>query len=615
MYAISRGEDREFISEAINHVTYYKEGIFSTRPVVSHSTIPHSRNIMPIVLKYLTPTIYNVTMVDGNILSPFHHQNRHFYKYRVRWYSDQVAEIRFRPRTDNTQLVKGNVLVQTSTGRIIRATIHGEYDMNRFDLKIRMGYDGIKSLLPLECEMNATFKFLGNKIENKYVATYHLDSLSLQEDSIPLQEDSIKPKDRLRFIEAHRPEPLSPQEKNILQAYSEELLSATAKDSVLHKKSWTQRILWDRIGNHLVNRIKSNWGSDAQGYLHIKPILNPFYLGYSDSKGVIYKFDMRLNYRFSDRYRFSSRTKISYSFKQHRFFYHIPLSITLSKSKNRYLNMELGNSNLIQNGEINQDVQDILGIAAYDSLHKTTLSFYNVHFKGFLNYSINKHFGFQTGLLVRHRKAYNPTFFKNLGITTSYKTTAPFIELQFSPSFLKESIITANYERSIKGVMNSNMSYERWEFDGQYRHQLPAMRSIQTRIGYGFYTARGSNGYFYDYENFRENNLEGGWNDDWSGEFELLNSDWYNQSDYYFRCNLTYESPLLFAAWIPLVGHFVENERLYIGTMGVKNIKPYTEIGYGVTTRLFSMGIFASFKEHHYERFGVKFGFELFSKW
>ena len=33
MYAISRGKDREFISEAINHVTYYKEGIFSTRPL------------------------------------------------------------------------------------------------------------------------------------------------------------------------------------------------------------------------------------------------------------------------------------------------------------------------------------------------------------------------------------------------------------------------------------------------------------------------------------------------------------------------------------------------------------------------------------------------------
>ena len=109
--------------------------------------------------------------------------------------------------------------------------------------------------------------------------------------------------------------------------------------------------------------------------------------------------------------------------------------------------------------------------------------------------------------------------------------------------------------------------------------------------------------------------MPGGWDDDWSGDFQLLNSEWYNESSYYVRGNLSYETPLLAGSWLPLIGHYIEKERLYFSALSIDNTRPYTEIGYGFTTRFVSIGLFASFLSTHYEGFGSKFTFELFRRW
>ncbi|MFC2713867.1 MAG: DUF5686 family protein [Segatella salivae] len=134
------------------------------------------------------------------------------------------------------------------------------------------------------------------------------------------------------------------------------------------------------------------------------------------------------------------------------------------------------------------------------------------------------------------------------------------------------------------------------------------------RIGTGFYTRRHRHAYFLNYENFKENNIPGGWNDDWSGEFELLRSENYNTSDYYVRANFTYESPLLLLSWLPFVGHYMETERVYISALDVRNTHPYLELGYGFTSRVVSVGFFVSNGKHN-RSIGCKFGFELFRHW
>ena len=76
--------------------------------------------------------------------------------------------------------------------------------------------------------------------------------------------------------------------------------------------------------------------------------------------------------------------------------------------------------------------------------------------------------------------------------------------------------VTADYERSIKGFMGSNIPYERIEADAKGIFYASRRKLYSARLGAGFYTMRGSHWYFIDYSNFNDNYIPGGWNDDWS---------------------------------------------------------------------------------------------------
>lgn len=121
------------------------------------------------------------------------------------------------------------------------------------------------------------------------------------------------------------------------------------------------------------------------------------------------------------------------------------------------------------------------------------------------------------------------------------------------------------------------------------------------RAGYGFYTNRGDN-YFLDYANFRDNNLPEGWDDDWSGNFQLLDAHIYNESAYYMRANVSYESPMLFATWLPYFGKYIEKERFYVSSVLLEKTRPYYEVGYGFTNRYISVGLFAETSTTHVSR-------------
>ena len=118
-----------------------------------------------------------------------------------------------------------------------------------------------------------------------------------------------------------------------------------------------------------------------------------------------------------------------------------------------------------------------------------------------------------------------------------------------------------------------------------------------------------------DFANFRDNNLPDGWEDDWTGDFQLLDSRLYNESQYYIRGNLSFETPLLCGYLVPIVGRYVERERIYLSSLSIAHTRLYSELGYSFTCRFFSMGVFASFMNTEYQDLGAKFTFELFRRW
>lgn len=614
-YVLSKGKQREFITETYVRLNVHGHNDVDIKPLFRLTTIPHRRRTMYNFEKYLTPTIYEETIVNNTILSPFHPNNFRFYKYTIKPLQGDTVEIRFRSKRRNTQLVRGSAMVDRLTGRIISCNYRGEYDMIRSWVSLEMGERGYRSLFPNKCEALFRFSFLGNNISAHYNANYGLPQVL--PDSILNKQGK---EDIANLMSAVRPDTLIDYEQDI---YRQKLTADIEKkmrdeaDTVRHKKSgWVKNILWDVVGDNVLNRVKMRFGQRSQGYIRVNPILNPLYMGYSDRKGFVYKFNLHAEYQINEKQELSARFKGGYSFRQEQFYFRLPVFYYMSRRKNRYFKFEIGNGNRISNNRISHDMN--INAPFDGSLQLLNPEVFN-EFKQtdsrlVLNYDFSSKIGIQVGALYQKWKAVNPYAFHIIGWQASYSSFAPVFELQYRPIGWEGPILTIDYDRGIKGVMNSNTEYERYEFNAEYIHKINRLQSLQMRIGSGLYTNKGRNAYFLNYENFRENNIPGGWNDDWSGEFELLRSVNYNTSDYYVRANLTYESPLLILSWLPWIGHYMEMERVYVSALDVRNAHPYMELGYGFTTRLFSMGLFVSNGKGN-RTIGCKFGFELFRHW
>lgn len=611
VYAIAHRKQREYVGETYHRVTMRRFHDSRVETLLRTTTVPHRHSTMTNVAKYLRPEIYDETVIEDYLLSPFHRNNRNFYRYRTDTLKEGTVHLTFTPRRKSTQLVSGDAIVNPATGQVLKCSFAGEYDMVDFRITLYMGRKGIMSLIPERCELQTLFRFIRSKITGRYVAYYNLPQVLT--DSIAHEDDYAK----MCFV---RPDTI---DRRTQQIYGDMVARRRKRDSLRaaqsegrHGKSWTQTVLWDAIGDNVLNRIKTNFGLNNQGYVRVNPILNPLYMGYDHRRGFTYKFDVRFSYQFTPNSEVSARLKAGYAFKQHQFYYRVPIFYYFNKRRNGYLKLEVGNGNHIRHQSVRESVEQLhpdttgMHLPDFDLLNE----FRHNDLRLVFNYELSDRWGFQIGSLYQRREAINREAFHQLGITATYQSFSPILQLQYRPWGWRGPIFTADYDRSIKGIFNSNTAYERIELNAEYIHRFNQLRALKMRAGSGFYTWKDRKAYFLNYENFQENNIPGGWNDDWSGEFELLRSETYNNSEYYVRANVTYESPLLVLSRLPLVGHFMEMERIYLSALDVKANHPYVELGYGFTTRLFSCGLFVSNGRGN-RVFGCKVGFELFRHW
>lgn len=602
MYAISRG-NREYAGESYSTI-YIKDNVVkeSTRQL-NTGTIPRYKNTMTTMLKYLLPDIYNVTILDNQILSPFNKHNLNLYRYDITLLTNNRAEIVFRPKRYNTQLISGSAIVDRVSGRVIKIGFNGEYDMVNFHVNAEMGKYGLRSLLPKTCDIDATFHFIGNKIKASYHSVY--DNPIFLPDSIVNSHDS-------KLMAEVRPTPLPESIKQVYQK-NDSIKAKTDTVKVKKEESKWKKILWNSFGDYVINRTKGNFGTKDQGAFRISPILNPLYLSYSGRRGVTYKLKLNGSYKFSLNRDISIEFKAGYSFKQNQFYFNIPIRFNFNKRRNGYIGLDIGNGNRITNSSIVDQIKhESLDSIDWDKLELDYFKDFYVKFM--VNYDLSNKWSVKPGMIYHRRSAVNEVGFVAANRPTTYYSFAPSLEIQFRPSGWSGPIITADYERGVR-IGSADMDYERFEFDVSWKKNFYSLRSMSLRLGSGFYTSKSRNSYFLDYTNFRDENIPGGWNDDWTGEFQLLNSNWYNVSEYYVRTNATYESPLMVFSRIPYIGRLMEMERIYINVLFVDHLHPYVEYGYGFTNRFFSMGFFMATRNKDFDGVGFRFGFELFRDW
>ena len=599
-------DPREYIRESYSTAKFKDVHNFDVNSQVLTGTVRHNHMAMPTLVDFMTPDIYDMAFYEGHVLSPFNKHNRRYYRYTQISLMNGATRIDFRPKLYNTQLLNGYAIVETETGRILRTVLNGEFDMITFRTEITQNEKEGRTLMPAKCNTAATFRFLGNRITVLFNAYYNCPT------TLP---DSITSISSRELMDSIRPIPLNRLDKAIYEAYDKEREAsdlAAAADTVPHKPNLWKKIFWDTIGETLVTPIDAQTKSGG-AYFRISPIINPLYVSYSGSRGFRYKMKFRSLFRFSQHRYLNIEPTIGYNFKQNQLYFTIPVQMVYNPKRNGYAEIIYGNGNRISNGT----VMDAINEAHHDSIDFTNTDidqFYDNYLRLYNNIMVFDWLDIETGILVHQRKAVNLEVMHQYGVPDEFRSFAPILGIKLQPWLNKGPLFAIDWERSIKGVNGSNLEYDRWEFDAQWKYRIPGLRLLNMRAGAGFYTKKTTD-YFLDFANFHDENLPEGWDDDWSGNFQLLSGREYNESNYYIRANLSYESPLLFATWIPYLGKYIEKERFYFSGVLLEHSKPYFELGYGFTNRYISVGAFTSFRNRHFAEFGIQFDFEIFKRW
>lgn len=600
MYVMAKDE-REYLRESYNRLTYKSQHEVDITSQVLSGTIRHNRRAMPTLKDLMIPNIYDALLYDGHILSPFNRHNRRHYKFSQSVLGDGTTRLDFRPKFYNTQLINGYAIVDSESGHIIRTVMNGEFDMISFRTEIFQSDEDWPLPTPKRCTTAATFKFLGNRISAVLDGYFNCDKeLS---DTLGFVSDRA-------MMDTLRPTPLTETDRRIYDAYDlKHQPDTVVVDTTPQKENLLKKIFWDTIGESLVTPISAE---SENASFRISPLIDPLQLSWSDTRGFRYKINLRSRYTFSPHRYLTFNPRIGYNFKFREFYFTMPLRMTYNPKRNGFAEIVYGNGNRISNGQVAETINHEHG----DTLNFNTRDidkFTDYELRVFNNIMVFDWLDVEAGFNFHQRVAINKDFMRQYGMPTEYRSFAPMIGLKITP-WKSGPVISIDWERAITGVNKSDIKYERWEFDGSWKYKLPGLRVINMRTGAGFYGHKNQN-YFVDYSNFRDNNLPEGWEDEWSGSFELLRSQVYNESNFYYRANVSYDSPMMIGSWVPYLGKYIERERFYLGTAIVERSRPYFELGYSFTNRYISIGVFTGFKGSKYQEIGFDFEYELFRRW
>ncbi len=654
LFRTDRNTNR-YIVETYSELHYTAPNIYD-RKIKSYTGTLRDARYMPGITDYFSINIYAPYMLGEKLLSPLAPNSHRYYRYAI----DSVScdsmrrleyHIRFIPRNKSLQLVEGEMTVTEGAWSVRHICFKGKSELLQFACRIRMGEIGSDTeYLPVENETDASFAFAFNVMDGYYKAYISYNDIRHRDNTPP---DSLTRKnynlsasfslqcDRQAYtrdfqrFDTLRPEPLSPLEQNIYVRHTRQ------KDSVQHNKyespQWQRRRLWLSVGDFLLTDNK--WKLTDNAMLRSSPFINPLFLTYSKSNGLSYKQDFKLNTVLRNQQSLHSRIRLGYNFTHKEFYWSASGEYQYLPERLGRLSVHVGNGNRIGSSAIIDELKKFPSDSLID-FNKLNLDLFLD-----LNVEVNNRIEITNGLLldlglVFHRRtpAKHPDdSFRSINLPADiaeglqvnvrpeYNSFAPRIRLEWTPkryyymngrqkTYLRSRFPTfiIDYERGLKGVFRSTGVYERIEFDMQHQVRTGLLSRLYYRMGFGMFTNQKET-YFVDFVNFRKNNLPGGWNDDIGGVFQALNGRWYNASPYYVRGHVTYEAPFLLLRHLMKYTNHVQHERLYLNLLTMDRLGPYFELGYGIGTFVFDMGIFLSLEKFNNVGFGYKFTFELFN--
>lgn len=652
MFRLEKGVD-DYIMESISEMHYTAPDIYNRKVKAVSSTFRRDKGQLTDLTDFFNMNVYSSSLMTDKLLSPLDRESRKYYNYHL----DSIAgppdnlryKLRITPKYKGTQLVSGFIWVSDQIWSIREIYLEGAYDMVEFKMHTLMGNEGDEEFLPVHQGVNLNFKFMGNHLEMKTSARMKYNKIHFYTGQERRKSQKKHHHDLTEFYELTcdtsklitdkeefarmRPYRLTREEDSLyVQCAQRKQEAAHRKEEVTKKEKAS--VFFGQLGDMLISSYNVNL-SDF-GSVKCSPLINPVMLSYSHSRGVSYKQRFKYNKLFKDGKLLRITPQVGFNFTRKELYVKTDAEFQYLPQKLGAIEVSVGNGNRIYSSVV------------LDKLKETpdsTFNFKNVELDYFKDVYLNVFHTIEpvNGLLVKAGVSMHWRYLgsdlkpkvagslsyedilKLKGIRSHYNSFAPRLRIEWTPhqyyymngnrkmnvgSTLPTFIL--DYEKGLKGVLGSTDAHERWEFDVQQKIKLSGIRTLAYRLGGGMFT-RMDNVYFVDFVNFSRSNLPEGWNDEIGGTFQLLDRRWYNSSRQYWRGHVSYESPFILLRplnrWLGMIQH----ERLYGGLLFMPHLNPYVEVGYGIGTHVFDVGVFVSSMNGKYDAVGFKFTFELFN--
>lgn len=657
MFRLEKGIN-DYIIESYSEMHYTAPDIYDRKVKAISSTFPRHRGELTDLTDFLNTNIYSSSIMSDKLLSPLDKKSSKYYTYLldtiVKEENSQKIKIRVIPKFKGTQLVSGYVWVSDEIWTIREVYFEGKFDMIEFKLRNIMGEEGDEEFLPIRLSLDINFKFMGNHLEMNADAWVKYNMVefykggerrkSQKKHSHNLTEfyqltmDSTQMLTSRDFMDNIRPIPLTNDEILLYQyqlARSRDF-SWITEDLTDKREEKRSEEFWGQLGDMLVGSYNVNISNI--GSVKCSPLINPVMLDYSHSRGVSYRQRFKYNRLFNTGRLLRIVPQVGYNFTKKELYVKGDLEFQYWPEKLGEIEINVGNGNRIYSSVV---------LDKLNALQDTTLNFHDMELDYFKDIYLNVFHNLEpvNGLMIklgasvhwRHLMNKNKLKLKDfmtqagggmlqdLDIRSDYNSFAPRIRIEWTPGLyyymngrrkmnVGSSMPTfiLDYERGLKGIFNSNDEHERLELEIQHKIKLNQIRTFSYRAGIGAFTKM-DNVYFVDFVNFKRSNIPDDWNDEIGGTFHLLDRHWYNSSTQYLRGNVTYESPFIllrpFNRWLGMI----QQERLYGGILFMPHLNPYVEVGYGIGTHIFDVGVFVSSMNEKFDTVGFKFTFELFN--
>lgn len=673
MFRLERGTN-DYLSEAELKIQFRPPGETDCKVQAFHTTARYLPSSRITQMGRFNFEIYSTRLFADRILNPLHRRNRRFYRYRYHYASrldtSTVAHIEITPRFANSQLVEhGEVEIDTHTGGVRKFRFSFIHQMQHFTISGQTGKGFYDRVLPVRLRILSNFRLLGNRVSEVYdvQATHRFACPSTFDSPLHAPLD-LTSRCLLRIDTAHivtdrqyfdsiRPFPLRQMEADIYRRQdSLHALRLTQRDSGLAAPKHVTADSTDGKASDLPATItlheaaspslkqrSRNWndllldshrfsiGQKQAFKLRLPAVITPSMVQWSGSKGLSLQTRIALTAtlnRLDGELQLAPR--VGYNFKQRQVYWSVPLAFTFWPQCDGKLTMEAGGGSHMYSNQQAEDVrhklqQTLHADSLLDAFNRYEFQYYrDTHAKADFSFAPSPSLRLTAGMRYHYRSMLHWNHEAQLAqMHRTLSSIAPRVQVEWTPRtyyyregkrriplYSRFPTLLLSYERGM-ATGTAPTAYERVEGDLRFRLPLYALRTLYFRAGGGCYLKR-QRYCFLDYDYFRFNNMPQHWDDEMTGEFQLLGAQWYNESRHYVRFTSTYESPMLLLSRIPWVSRVIQTERVYCNVLSVSLLKCYTEWGYGISTNLVDLGVFTSVSDKQPVRVGFRCALRLF---